>query len=66
MKNNLVKAKRMLCVLLCVVLLLSNLTILTAAAAADNTTVDPHTLDQWKKYFGVQTEDPNDVELSTE
>jgi len=66
MKNNLVKAKRVLCVLLCVMLLLSNLTILTAAAAADNTTVDPHTLDQWKKYFGVQTEDPNDVELSTE
>ena len=36
------------------------------AAAQDNRTVDPHTLDQWKNYFGVMDGSYNDVKLTTE
>ena len=60
------KMKRGLCLLLCAVLILSNITILTGAVGEDGTLVDPHTLDQWQNYFGVQTNDPNDVSLTTE
>ncbi len=66
MKNTLMKMKRGLCLLLCAVLVLSNITILTGAVGEDGTLVDPHTLDQWQNYFGVQTNDPNDVSLTTE
>lgn len=50
----------------CIALLLSSLTVMTAAAVGTPATVDPHTLDEWKQYFGIQTDHINDVELTTE
>ncbi|MBQ7095702.1 MAG: hypothetical protein IJN80_04580 [Clostridia bacterium] len=58
---------RIMSILLCFILLFSSLPAWSVAAASpDNTVVDPHTLDQWKLYFGVKENDPDNVELSTE
>ena len=61
--------KRLLSMLICLCMVaawLPNMGIRAEAATPDYTTVDPHTLDQWQQYFGVQTNHPNQVSLSTE
>ena len=67
-------SKRIFSLLLCLALIASCLpaTLLTASAepniaALEATRVtDPSTIDQWKQYFGTQTNHPNGVTLSTE
>ena len=71
MKNGKQKMKRLLSVLLCLALVVSFVPggLLRTSAATVTTggqTVDDHTLDQWKQYFGQQQNHPNRVNLSTE
>ena len=61
--------KRLMALLVCAAMLIAyipGVAIYTKAAANDNTTVDPHTLDQWQKYFGELADNVNNVELTTE
>lgn len=62
---------RIISAVLCLVMVLSCVPVWTlnttaATVTTGGQTVDPHTLDQWMEYFGVQTDDPNNVSLSTE
>lgn len=68
MKRN--ASKRVISMILSIVMVLSLIPVgvlrTDAAVTTGGQTVDPHTLDQWKLYFGEQTNDPNNVRLSTE
>ncbi|MBR5523951.1 MAG: VWA domain-containing protein, partial [Clostridia bacterium] len=60
---------RILSLMLCLVLMLSYLPTglaFTAAAADTQRLTDKHTLDQWQNFFGVQTNHPQNVSLTTE
>ncbi len=60
-------SKRLMAAFLCVAMLAVYLPVTALSAAApDNRTVDPHTLDQWKNYFGVMDGSYNNVKLTTE
>ena len=64
-------SKIVLSLLLCVAMLLTStepLTMQVSAATGDmySRTADSQTLDQWKNYFGVQTNHPQNLALSTE
>lgn len=63
--------KIVLSLLLSVAMLLISTTPLAMQVSAAPTdtysrVADPHTLDQWKNYFGMQTNHPQDLALSTE
>ena len=63
--------KRVIAFLLCIAMVAAYLPgmVLTASAAAgtdDSRVVDPHTLNQWQKYFGLMDGSYNNVELTTE
>ena len=64
--------RRILSIVLCLALLVTYIpvAVLTASAATDGNgdgrVWDEHTLHQWKNYFGVLSDNPNDLSLSTE
>ncbi len=65
------RTHRILSAILCLTLLmtflpLAGLTVSAGAASSYSRATDPDTLNQWKQYFGIQTNHPQDVALSTE
>lgn len=64
--------KRLTALVLSIVMIVACLPAIAIGAKAasgegrSNTTVDPHTLDQWKKYFGEMAANSNNVLLTTE
>ena len=69
MTSNYSLRKRTVALLLCLAMLaayLPGMVYHASAAGTDNRVADPHTLDQWQKYFGAMDGSYNDVLLTTE
>lgn len=70
MKKTYSLMQRLMALVLSIVLVVACMPAITlpvkAATGADNTIVDPQTLDQWQNYFGVMASNANDVQLTTE
>ncbi len=63
-------SRRITSLLLCLAMILAflpaGMLLSASAATGDNRIVDAHTLDQWMQYFGIQTDNPQNVQISTE
>jgi len=70
MKTRRTLGHRLTSLLLCLAMMLSfipaGLFLSAAAATQENRVVDDHTLDQWMQYFGLQTGNAQNVQISTE
>lgn len=62
--------KKLMSIFLCVALLITYIPLAARGASVGSNPyareTDPHTLDQWKNYFGVQQNHPQNVALSTD